>query len=1526
MKKRMLSMLLVLAMVLSILPVSVFAADRDSSKEQVRVIVENSVFTEETDPENWDEKFWSGILVDTWVDLNENSTMMSCVGEALAEKGYTAEGLDAGYITSVNGLGAFAGGSMSGWMGTLNDWFINEGMDSFTVANGKLAAGDEIRVFYSLDGGTDHGGFWGNNDTSLKAVKFSAGELEPAFDPKILEYTLTVPAAAKELVFTPTAANKNFQVHAVIGETEYKRTAAIPVADGTDLVVTVGTGPTMNVGAVPTTYTFHVETIRVDPSATAQWPAFQGSSGHNGVTGVATPRNKDDMKVLWQRQISTGWSDIPSPVILADNALFAMSGKSLKKLSLDRGASLGSAEMANAPSYSTVPPTFGGGFIFCPLESSTVQAFRASDLKPLWVYQDEQKEQSQSPILYDNGKIYVGFGYGSGDHSFVCLDASSGELLWKKSVPGGFYWAGASVIGNYVLVGTDQGHIFSWNKDTGELGQDLEVCTGRIRSTICVSGGKAFFTGNKGVFYSLDVNGETGALTNLRSADFSEFGGASTSTPAVYNGIAYVGGGSWSTAKSVVAIDLETMEILWHIDEPAYPQCSMLVSNGHPDGYIYIYTTYNGNPGGVNVIRAKADGSEAVQSELYDAAGKEQFCICSFAVNSDGTLYYKNDSGTVFALGLTEDAKARYAVEADIAAIGGVTWASSSAIRTAREAYDALAPEQQELICNAEALTAAEKAYSELPSKEVPVQLSYAQDDFYMIVPQEITVSSALSDKYGYTDEVTDEPSALDCAIRIHEIMFEDTFAPETCQELLAVTETGFITKFMGEDTSDIGFAVNGRMPNDGVVNPTYGSCTAYNINQASLKAGDTVQFFHYNPAGFYGEIYSIFCRGGEHVTEFTMLTGVQETLAVQGYTFIQEGASPEVTWKPMMPDNQVCTLVMEGDEVGALLPIEGAVTDDEGNFPLVFAEAGTYYLAMISNPDMWTYFIPEICKVTVVDPTPEQQAALDVKKQIDAIGEVTLEKENAVKAAREAYDALTEEQQKLVTNLDTLIAAEAALEALQPPHADAEKIYTDTAAYIEALTAEKAPAVGSTGGEWLVLGLARDGRQIPAAYYENVLAFVRENINDKEQLSRNKSTENSRIILALTAMGKDVTDVDGHNLLQGIADMKYLKKQGINGPIWALIAFDSHNYEIPDAPEGAVQVTRENLIEAILADQLEDGGWRITGEQADPDMTAMALLALAPYCEKNEEVRAAADKALTLLSALQMKDGRFGSWGTANAESCAQVLTALTALGIDPLTDARFIKNGRTVVDALGSYFVEGGGFRHLAGGERNGMSTEQGYYALVALRRFQAGKKALFDMTDVTVEVPYVNSYTDVKDDAWYAGAVQYVTENKLMGGTGNQMFEPEAAMTRGMLVTVLYRASGSPDVSGLDNPFTDVPNDWYTDAVLWAADKKVVNGMEDNKFAPEEPVSREQMVTILFRYANVSKKAGDKRAELKDFADGANVQDWAQEAMQWAVAEKIIQGSTENGENYILPADGATRAEVATVLMRFVSMFLK
>lgn len=296
---------------------------------------------------------------------------------------------------------------------------------------------------------------------------------------------------------------------------------------------------------------------------------------------------------------------------------------------------------------------------------------------------------------------------------------------------------------------------------------------------------------------------------------------------------------------------------------------------------------------------------------------------------------------------------------------------------------------------------------------------------------------------------------------------------------------------------------------------------------------------------------------------------------------------------------------------------------------------------------------------------------------------------------------------------------------------------YEATGAYLAGMAAENGVSVASVGGDWIIFGLARAGYDVPDTlykeYYDNVEKYVSENINDNEQLHSSRSTDNSRVILALTAIGRDVTDVAGHNLLIGISDMAYIQRQGINGVMYALIAFDSGNYQIPKVFDGGDQVTREKLIDCILDAQLDDGGWSLAGTTADIDMTAIAIQSLAPYYDSDAKVKTAVDKALELLSERQSDNGGYGSFESANIESCAQVLTALSAIGIDPKSDSRFVKNGNTVLDAVIGYYLEGGGFEHVAGHGIDQLATEQAYYAMTAYFRMISGKTSLYDMSDV-------------------------------------------------------------------------------------------------------------------------------------------------------------------------------------------------
>ena len=362
-----------------------------------------------------------------------------------------------------------------------------------------------------------------------------------------------------------------------------------------------------------------------------------------------------------------------------------------------------------------------------------------------------------------------------------------------------------------------------------------------------------------------------------------------------------------------------------------------------------------------------------------------------------------------------------------------------------------------------------------------------------------------------------------------------------------------------------------------------------------------------------------------------------------------------------------------------------------------------------------------------------DQKKAQEVMDKIKKIGNVTKDSKQDIRDARKAYDALTDLQKLLVDNYDVLTAAETKFAMLDTLGKVSEP-YISTGEYMEKLGT---PSVGAIGGEWMVIGLARSGRTVPGVedYYQKAVEYVQQSIDpDTGRLHKAKSTDNSRMILALTAIGKDVTNVGGYNLLAGLSDLEFVKYQGNNGPIWALLALDSGNYPVPSGGT----TTRQALIDEILSVQTSDGGWAISGDRADSDMTGMALTALAPYYKKDPTVKQAIDKAIARLSEMQDDDGGFSTtYGDgkyiATSESTAQVLTALSALGIDADTDSRFIKNGSSVVDALLRYYVKGGGFKHIMDGEIDGMGTEQAYYALTAYYRFLSGKTNLYDMTDI-------------------------------------------------------------------------------------------------------------------------------------------------------------------------------------------------
>lgn len=396
---------------------------------------------------------------------------------------------------------------------------------------------------------------------------------------------------------------------------------------------------------------------------------------------------------------------------------------------------------------------------------------------------------------------------------------------------------------------------------------------------------------------------------------------------------------------------------------------------------------------------------------------------------------------------------------------------------------------------------------------------------------------------------------------------------------------------------------------------------------------------------------------------------------------------------------------------------------------------SGTYHNGSVFRVEFGIYHYADDLNITWSTPMISFPDKDDLIRDIvDYKGDKTLSVYKNAVAVLEDWDATAEE----------VNTAEAALDS-------AEK-YQDI--YKAALTNLKDGLTDQGyGNEWAVLSIAKNGlsdAQWNYKYIENVEKTVEEkatNVLDTSGWSY--STENARVVIGLNAAGGNPEDVSGYNLLEPLADYTKVSGQGINGIVFALIAFDTRNYDIPELKAtDDVQATKEGLINGILDAELEAGGWNYyksytdeeTGEtisvSADVDLTGMAIQALAPYYKKNEKVTEAVDRALTVLSEIQDNSGMYKGYdGKLSSCSTAQVVCALSALGMDADRDERFIKNGNSALDALLAFYVASEkAFKNVStDSNSNSYASLQVIYALTAYDLMQNNGGRLYDMSKV-------------------------------------------------------------------------------------------------------------------------------------------------------------------------------------------------
>lgn len=349
-----------------------------------------------------------------------------------------------------------------------------------------------------------------------------------------------------------------------------------------------------------------------------------------------------------------------------------------------------------------------------------------------------------------------------------------------------------------------------------------------------------------------------------------------------------------------------------------------------------------------------------------------------------------------------------------------------------------------------------------------------------------------------------------------------------------------------------------------------------------------------------------------------------------------------------------------------------------------------------------------------------------------------------------------------------------------------AEEAYSSTGKTIYENTVQNIAKESAYGSEWHILGLARSQYagcdEIFEKYYEDVVKKIKDS---KGVLSKNKYTEYSRAIVAVKAIGRNPKNTGGYDVTAKLLEKENVAIQGLNGPIWALIALNTDGYADSSAE---FKKTAKEYISYILDAEKDGGGWSLNSSEtnADADITGMALTALAPYYKGDSRVKEAADRALAWLSEVQKDDGAYASWGTVNSESCAQVTVALTSLGIDPNKDERFIKNGKSVLDGLLGFYTDGG-FKHVSTGKLNAMATEQGYYALTAYFRFTGGKTSLYDMSDTGDATPVALTKAKIVSVKSVSKKGVKITWNKVRTAKGYQIkYSTKKNMTVAKTVT--------------------------------------------------------------------------------------------------------------------------------------------
>ena len=464
--------------------------------------------------------------------------------------------------------------------------------------------------------------------------------------------------------------------------------------------LTFGTDTYTNLSAVSITLQTADENTKIVHDLAAEWANFRGTDSNNGITNAKTPISAADGMLYWASPLGIGWDTgaVSSP-ILVDDCLVVYAGDHIYRVNKATGKVEATGDMAGTSSFAINGPTYADGILLVGLSNGRIQAFNAKTLESLWLYTDPMGGQPNCPITVLGDYAYTGFWNGEAlGGSFVCVSLTDEDptstteakyATWRHEQDGGFYWAGAYACDDFIMVGTDDGdalrsYLYLFDPLTGEILDSRSGFDSDIRSTICYDEvtNAYYFTSKGGTFYRVKVEKKDGICTITdcdglklnNGSDDPALPPMSTSTPVVYKGRAYIGvsgTGQFTqySGHNITVIDLSgTMSIAYRVQTQGYPQTSGLLTTAYEqdNGYVYVYFFDNYTPGTLRVLRDKAGQTEADYLTKESFSGRAyftpyavftpfdkqaQYAICSPITDSDGTIYFKNDSGYLMAFG-----------------------------------------------------------------------------------------------------------------------------------------------------------------------------------------------------------------------------------------------------------------------------------------------------------------------------------------------------------------------------------------------------------------------------------------------------------------------------------------------------------------------------------------------------------------------------------------------------------------------------------------------------------------------------------------------------------------------------------------------------------------------------------------------------------------------------------------------------------------------------------------------------------